>query len=618
MELSFTHRESSRKGAWVLVLVIALAYVVAIAHGVTTIDVARDLFWGIEIASGGTWPSVGPPVGPFELLSAIWYYVVAAAAFVSSSLTMYFALLGALAALKYVLIYRVALRWMGVRFALTLVVAATLPGMASYQLFGVSHTQFVEAAIWATALFALRLRAAPERICNALAFGACAALSLHAHPTSILLLPWAVVALISLPRRNRLRVTVAALVAATFVFLPLLVAMTIGMPSTSENVPGAPGLHGSISALTPLLQNLFWFQPKYVMQTALPAQGFAAAWPVLWTVLLALSAIGAVLAATDRRLAATFWASLFTLLGVLIGVALLRDHTPFYMLYVCLPPASILFASAWIALRNIRGGAVVASGILFTSVALYIGVCASLVYVARNGTVMSHLPLHSNMQDTTSSTHLESVSAPPTRDAVTRWLCAQPEITALHGDLAAAYDIGLGQEHFFHCKNRNNLAVAGGGSNAWTGFPLSVWRELLVEPTVVLGAYGLAPVVTVVSPASELQTVSGRAYPPRFALMISAASHGVWRILAQTSPSELLVVSSLLPTYPLFAATATANGVAKLPVAQFANTAIFRCQECGQSPVNWKVSVRGGAPESTSITVVAVRDGVANSASLRP
>ena len=65
MEMAFTRREPARKGAWVLVFVIALAYAVAIAHGVITIDVARDLFWGIEIASGRAWPLVGPPVGPF-------------------------------------------------------------------------------------------------------------------------------------------------------------------------------------------------------------------------------------------------------------------------------------------------------------------------------------------------------------------------------------------------------------------------------------------------------------------------------------------------------------------------------------------------------------------------
>ncbi|MEO7253977.1 MAG: hypothetical protein ABIZ64_07030, partial [Casimicrobium sp.] len=528
MEMRFTHREPTLKGAWVLVLVVALAYVAAIAHGVTTIDVARDLFWAIEIAGGRTWPLIGPPVGPFELLTAIWYYVAAGAALLSSSLTMYFAVLGALAALKFVLMYRVAVRWMDARFAMTLVVAATLPGIVSYQLLGISHTQFVEVTIWAAALFALRLRASPASVRDAVALGVSAALSLHAHPTAIFLLPWAAAAVFGLPRRFRWRAAVTALVAATVVFLPLLIALLLGIPSAAGNVPGAPGSAGSISGLMQLLQNLFWFQAKYVVQTALPAQWFVSAWPTLWTVLLLLSAMGALIATLDQRLRATFWASLLTLLGVLVGVVLLRDHTPFYMLYVALPPFTVLFASAWTALRNVRGGSVLIAVILSGVIALHLAICAGYAQAARDGMVLSWLPLHSNMQDTTTAAHAESSSAPPTRDSVAEWLCAQPGAVSLHGDLAATHDIGLGQDQYFHCRNRSSFAVTGGTENAWVGLPLPAWRELSAAPTVVLGSYGLMPIAEVISPAKALPLSSGRAYPPRFALMMSAANHLPW------------------------------------------------------------------------------------------
>ena len=618
MEVSFTHREPARKGAWVLVFVIALAYVAAIAHGVTTIDVARDLFWAIEIASSRAWPLIGPPVGPFELLSATWYYVAAAAAVISSSLTMYFALLGALAALKFVLMYRVALLWIDARFALTLVVAATLPGVVSYQFFGISHTQFVEVTIWATALFALRLRASPESTRDALALGAFAALSLHAHPTAILLLPWAAVAVWSLPKLYRRRASLVVLFAVAVVFLPLIVALSFGISSVSENVPGASGLRGSIAGLVPLLQNLFWFQPAYVVKTTLPAVWFVSVWSTLWTVLLIFSAIGAVLCTIDRRLRATFWASLLTLSGVLIGVTLLRDHTPFYMLYVALPPLAVLFASAWDALRNFRGGPALAASIVVSVVALHFGVCAGYIYAARNGIVVSRLPLHSNMQDTTTSTHTESISASPTRDAIAGWLCAQPGTVALHGDLAATHDIGLGLEQFFHCRNRVIFATAGGHESAWTGLPLPAWRELSTAPSIVLGTYGLTPVSQVISPAKSLPPISGRAYPPRFPLMIAAANHGAWRVQVQTKSGSVLVVSSLLPTFPLFAATATANGIAQKPLSQFANTVGFRCEDCGNSTANWDISVFGGAPESTSITVLDAPPVSTSSASLSP
>ena len=618
MEVSFTHREPVRRRAWVLVFIIALAYVVAIAHGVTTIDVARDLFWAIEIASGRAWPLIGPPVGPFEWLSAIWYYVAAGAALISSSLTMYFALLGALAALKFVLMYRVALRWIDARFALTLVVAATLPGVVSYQFFGVSHTQFVEVTIWATALFALRLRASPENTREALALGACAALSLHAHPTAVLLLPWAAVAVLSLPKRYRVRAVLMTLCAAATVFLPIFIAQARGIASTSENVPGASGLHGSIAGVLPLLQNLFWLQPTSIVATTLPPLLVSVVWPALWSLLLLLSVVGAGLAIFDRRLRPTFWATIFTLFGVLICTTLLRDHTPFYMLYVALAPLTVLYALAWTALLRFRIGSVVVKSLMGIVIALHLAVCAGYVHMARHGLVQWRFPMNSNMQNTGTVSHAESISAAPNRDAIAAWLCEQSRSVALHGDLATTHDISLGQEQFFHCRNRDMLATAGGSDNAWTGLPLPAWRELSIAPKIVIGSYGLMPASQVISPANSLPRVSGRAYPPRFALMIAAANHGVWRTQARATSSTLLVVSSLLPTYPLFVVTATVNGVAQKPLSQFANTFVFRCNDCGQSPANWDISVQGGAPESTSITVLEAAPVTLTSASLGP
>ena len=41
-------------------LLLTAAYVVATGHGVLTIDVARDMYWAIEIAQGRALPLVGP------------------------------------------------------------------------------------------------------------------------------------------------------------------------------------------------------------------------------------------------------------------------------------------------------------------------------------------------------------------------------------------------------------------------------------------------------------------------------------------------------------------------------------------------------------------------------
>ena len=70
-----------------LLLVLTAAYVLAVANGIVTIDVARDLFWAIEIADGRALPLLGPPVGSVELLAAWWYYLGALAIWLGGSVT---------------------------------------------------------------------------------------------------------------------------------------------------------------------------------------------------------------------------------------------------------------------------------------------------------------------------------------------------------------------------------------------------------------------------------------------------------------------------------------------------------------------------------------------------
>ena len=421
----------------------------------------------------------------------------------------------------------------------------------------------------------------------------------------------------TLPRQYRVRAALTAFIASALVFFPFFVALASGVPTGAENIPAASGLRGSVTGLLSILQNLFWFQPTYVVETIGPMNWVSLVWTPLWSLLLILTLIGAVavMAATDHRWRSTFWATLGTLFWVLVAVTLLRDHTPFYMLYVALPPLTMLYALAWTALRRAPSGGVAATGAVSVVVALHLAVCWGYVHMARYGLVASRLPLHSNMQNTATTSHLESTSAAPTRDAVGRWLCGQKAKVALHGDLAATYDIGLGQEQFFHCRDRAIVAAAGGTGNAWTGLPLPVWRQLSVVPTVVLGTYGLVSASTVASPVKSLRQVSGRAYPPRFAQMIAAAGHTDWRVQVQTDGDALLVVSSLMPTYPQFSVTASLAGVAQRPIARFANTFVFRCVHCAALPSNWEIAVRGGAPETTSITAL---NPAAASASLGP
>ena len=595
---------------WGCVFLLSAAYALAIAHGVVSIDVARDLYWAQQILRGDAFPLLGPPVGSTTLLGPVWYYVLALVLSVSGSLTAYFCLLGVLAASKFALAYVVGRRWLGSAFGLSLAVASALPGIASYQLLGIGHPWFVESILWLTAYFALRLRGAPTQLRWAVGLGAAAALALHAHPTAILLLPWALPCVISLPAAHRWRALLLSALAAFLCFAPALLATlfpSLAATSVADNAVG-PNSLGSLFAATVIAQNLLWTQAKNIFDTLLPQEAWGAGLAfALFLFVLAVTLIGARMAWQQPRLRPSLVGSLLSLIWVVAALSILRNHTPFYMAFVALLPLTALMAVAWVALRadDKPWWCMLWICALTVVLGLHGSSTLGLLNISREGRVDSYLPLHSNMQDVQTQLHRESVVAAPTRDALARWLCAQPQSVSLHGDVAAAFDTGLGVDTALACRAQTRSDDVGGNQSARVGLPLSVWRQLSIQPQTLLGAYALVAAQRVLSPASALPRPDGRRYPPRFAMMIAALRGGDWSVAALVPVSEVIVVSSLLPTLPNFSAMATANGIAQTAIISFANTAIFRCDSCAGNSVEWIVKITGGLPEAVSITTVA-------------
>ncbi len=618
MQRSFDQRPvPSNALVWGCVVSLSVVYAVAIAHGIVTIDVARDLYWGQQIARGDAFPLIGPPVGTLTILGPILYYVVAAVLSISGSMTTYFALMGLLAAGKFVMAYLVGRRWLGSGFGVSLAVASAVPGIVSYQLLGIGHPWFVELTLWTAAWCALRLLDTPKRMRWAFGLGTSAALALHAHPTALVLLPWAAIALAQLPRPVRWRAACTAALAALAVFLPLLIAMAaplLAANGAADNAVGPSGIGGSVSGTVNILQNLVWTQSINIFDSFLTnwAWGLSLA-AVLWSAVLALTAVGLWFAAWNPGLRRTLAGASASLLWTALALALLRDHTPFYMAFVALLPFAVILALAWIGLLGAGGRLrhIAWLTVLLLVISIHVATGAGIVEAARKGKVNSYLPLHSNMQDVTTVLHIESVLAAPTRDALARWLCAQAQQVSLHGDIAAAFDMGLRHETDLACPQQRRMDSAGGRDPAYVGLPKTVLGMLPVAEMHDVGAYGLVRVQRVIAPLVALPDVTGRRYPPRFETMIAAAKQGEWSITATLPANEVLVVSSLLPTFPFYKVVAHANGAPIKARTTFANTSIFRCNSCGLGPVRWEVKIQGGVQEAVSITSVLSASGSA-------
>ena len=601
----------SNTTGWACVLILSATYALAIAHGVVTIDVARDLYWGQQIVHGEALPLLGPPVGSTTFLGAVWYYVVAAALSVSGSLTAYFTLIGLLAASKFALAYVVGRRWLGAAFGVSLAVASAAPGVASYQLLGIGHPWFIETTLWLAAWCALRLRANPAQLLFAYGLGVAAALAMHAHPTAIVLLPWALAAVVALPARVRLKALLASGLGTLLVFMPWLLAMLFpawAAGGAADNAIGPNGMGGSMVGAAGVAQNLVWMQVQHVFDSLLPHSAWGTGLALtLWAGVLLATAIGMLAASTDNRLRGTLLGSLLSLIWTVGALVLLRDHTPFYMAFVALLPFSALLAVAWVALlgRATALRRVMWFAVLLTVIGLHAATAAGLVHIARNGQVNSYLPLHSNMQDVRTAAHQESVVAVPTRDALARWLCAQSGPVSLHGDLAAAFDVGLRHETDLACSKQKRRDDVGGKLRPQVGLPNTIWAKLKIRADHDLGAYGLVPAQRVLSPISALAEATGRRYPPRLDLMLAASKQAAWSLNVTLPANEVIVASSLLPTMPFFTATTEANGVAQRAVSSFANTVVFRCEACGKDEIQWQIKIRGALPETVSITTVS-------------
>ena len=598
---------------WACVFILSATYALAVAHGVVTIDVARDVYWGQQIVLGEALPLFGPPVGSTTFLGAVWYYVVAAVLSVSSSLTAYFSLIGLLAASKFALAYVVGRCWLGAAFGVSLAVASAAPGVASYQLLGIGHPWFVETALWLAAWCALRLAAAPHhwRWAVGLGLGVAAALAMHAHPTAIVLLPWALVLVATLPKLARLRALLASGLGALLVFMPWLLATIFpswAASGAADNAMGPNGIGGSIVGAAAVAQNLVWTQAKHVFDSLLPRSAWGAGLALtLWGGVLIASLMGLLIASRNSRLRGTLVGSLLSLIWTVVALVLLRDHTPFYMAFVALLPFSVLLAVAWVALlvRATALAKIAWFAVLLTVMGLHAATAAGLVNIARSGQVDSYLPLHSNMQDVSTSVHRESVAAVTTRDALARWLCAQSGAVSLHGDLAAAFDVGLRHETDLACSKQKRRDDVGGRRRPMVGLPNTVWSQVNIRAEHDLGAYGLVPAQRVFLPVSAIPEATGKRYPPRLDLMLPASKQVAWPLNVMLPANEVMVVSSLLPTMPFFFVTAEANGVAQLAVTSFANTAVFRCDACGNNPIQWRINIRGALPETVSITTVS-------------
>jgi hypothetical protein len=598
------------------VSVATLTTVLALYHGIISVDVARDLYQAQLIRDGVSFPISGPPINGSTVLGPVWYYALAVATWLGGSLAAAFALMGLALSLKYVFAYCVGAIWRNDAFATMLVCAMAFPGVASYALLGVGHPSFVETFLWAAALFSLlAVRDRNAWFWVALA-GLANSLALHAHPTAIVLVATIAVTVFFVlwrigTRGEWLRAAVVFSFAFILPFLPLAYGFYDGRASfVSTSV--AEAARSWPSALV-ILKNMLWHQPlMFAHSYGIVELLGESTWRVIWSAVLVAIIAGAAIALSQRRSRKPLLLSIFALSVTVLAVGLLRNGTPFYMLYVALPVFCVAIALSWECLHATRNRSlvVIACAALLAAQSL---IAYGLVDVSRRGLHDSRLPLGSDLQKIARERQRHPTTSAPTRDAFARWLCGREDTITLHGSLAAALDLGLGVELPLACKSADmriggklKLADPTPTGTHWIGLPSDVWRELAIAPEVSLHGAGLARVSAMHSPERAMQVADGEQYPPRLDEMVAALQDKTWQIEFVSVSTDVVSVAALIPLLSEWRVEAKANGNAVDPLQVFGSNLLYRCHRCAQdSQTVWSIRINGAPPGATSIVTVS-------------
>ncbi len=334
-------------------LILALVQVVIALAGSGTYDTFRDFYYAAGIVQGAEFPLSGPLVYNTIHLGPIWYYVLAgflAFGGLAGGVVGITLINGTKYWLCWVLVGRLFDRPTG---AIATGIYALI-GWAVFPAVFLTHASVVETMSLASILGALWLADRPG-IWRAVCYGLLCAFAVHAHPTSLTIIGVpAVWVLWQLRQRFDLLALVAFGAAAPF-FPYLIDQHGQGYPDFV-----ALGQYGTKAAGHPLdwsrwlalWSGLFWNGVDGTYRLFLPDW---AAIPVrwVWSALLALSVVGLGLATRQKNripILLTVWITFHFLFLILI-----RDITPYWMLFSVVPVGVVLMATC---LRHLNNGVV--------------------------------------------------------------------------------------------------------------------------------------------------------------------------------------------------------------------------------------------------------------------
>lgn len=496
--------------AWFTVLLLMVTEVAVAPYSAATFDTARDLHWAWQIASGQSFPAVGPLLAQNIYLTPLWFYVLAPPIVLFGSLGSVSIWVGILGALKFPLALLFGHRLLNWRLGCLFAAALIMPSLASISLVTWTHISIAGTTI---ILFALALLAdwhRPRRK-SALLMGLTVAIMLQAHPTLIaltwpMLLNW-------IRARQKVSRALLMVMPAILGLYPLWLGLGGDSMSASSVASGALNA-GSILNLPVLLYQ------SIVYGTDGAIQLFAHENPnTVWLlravviVLVAASAVGWLQFGLSRNTGTGHddgrkTIGLLLVAGMLIYallVALMRPFTWWYMMLGLPPLMALLLAIGWYSIRwRFRSG-FIAIGLIIISCTLLFNLIATGSHSHSRYFAVGLIDLKqiSKQRDVDDSPWLPLYA----QDRLAQHLCSADGAITLHGTLAFVMDPTAALLHDLHCPATPEwrlLGQAGPASRHWLGLRSEAAADAGLSALYTITGMTLVQPETILFPKTSL------------------------------------------------------------------------------------------------------------------
>ena len=575
----------SRFARAVAIAVLMLVFFVLRApYAATHTDFARDAFVAQRLLAGVQWPLSGPVLAGTIHLGPVWYYLLAAAAWIGRSWLGMTAIVFALASTQLPLAYLAGKALHSRRAGMLWALGLLAPSWSTFELLIPLHYLFSAPLVLAVIVSAVRCLDKPRlKYLVALALGF--VLAVHAHPSNAGL-AWLVAGVVVvLWRRRALRARDAAIACAvaSIPLLPYFVWDWLhGFADLRAGLAyiGDAGQTGHLSAVGAIFAAVVWGGPRYWLHDLLhwpaPAEYLGLALVVAFA-LLGASGFARALASPRR---ARLLGALAVFFATLCTVAMLRALTPFYMT-TAVRVEWIGLVAVGLAWLGVQAWSRIAQA-AFAASSVGVGLLASVAVVrvqTQGAFPFATLPMF-HVPAAAQPAQPLLLTAAYAMPAVGRFLCDVPALS-LHGAFAQAvgYDYAIAQR--FAC-DRADVHLTGSEPERqhWIGLSRNFLARLDIEPERRIGPIGLLRAQPV-APVAPLLAPDEPVYPAlRAAPIVPTTRH--FRIELAPGAHAAITNMAFLQTADA-QVQATLDGRAINASAQDAITRAYACDGCGSA-----------------------------------